>query len=88
LTIRLHCALTAVGCVFSPDGRELLVGLSDSSLRRVRLADGLVQVVTLVSTDYAGAWTTDRRVVFARDGRSWMCGETPESATQLTQAND
>jgi Tol biopolymer transport system component len=78
---------TAVGCVFSPDGRELLVGLSDSSLRRVRLTDGLVRSVTPGSSDYSGAWAPGGRVVFSRDGRLWLSGETPDSATRLTEAD-
>ena len=30
---------TAVSCVFSPDGRELLIGMTDTSLRRLRVAE-------------------------------------------------
>ena len=77
---------SAVSCVFSLDGKELLVGTSDTSLRRVRLADGLVELVTPTTSEYYGGWLPAGRVVFTRDGRLWMSGATPgASATQLTQ---
>jgi Tol biopolymer transport system component len=77
---------SAVSCVFSLDGKELLVGTSDTSLRRIRLGDGLVEVVTPTTSEYYGGWLANGRVVFTRDGRLWMSGETPGAApTQLTQ---
>jgi Tol biopolymer transport system component len=78
---------TAVSCVFSPDGRELLVGMSDTSLRRVRLSDGLVQVVTSSTSVYFGGWLSNDRAVFSKDGRLWMTDGTPGAMpVQLTEA--
>jgi len=77
---------SAVSCVYSLDGKELLVGTSDTSLRRVRLGDGLVELVTPTTSEYYGGWLANGRVVFTREGRLWMSGETPGAApTQLTQ---
>ena len=78
---------TAVSCVFSPDGRELLVGMSDTSLRRVRLSDGLVQVITSSTSVYFGGWLSNNRAVFSKDGRLWMTDATPGATpVQLTEA--
>ena len=50
---------SAVSCVYSLDGKELLVGTSDTSLRRIRLGDGLVEVVTPTTSDTTAAgWPT------------------------------
>jgi hypothetical protein len=77
---------TAVSCVFAPDGRELLVGLSDTSLRRVRLSDGLVQTVTASASEYLGGWLSNGGIVFSQDGRLWMSGGTPDAPpVQLTE---
>jgi Tol biopolymer transport system component len=77
----------AVSCVFSLDGREILVGTSDTSLRRVRLTDGLVEVITPMTSEYYGGWLHDGRIVFTRDGRLWISGGAPGSSpTQLTKA--
>jgi hypothetical protein len=43
------------------------VGTSDTSLRRVRLGDGLVELVT--PTSEHGGWLANGRVVFTREGR-------------------
>jgi serine/threonine protein kinase/Tol biopolymer transport system component len=77
---------TASSCAFSPDGRELLVGISDSSLRRIRLSDGLIETVATATTWFAGgAWLPNGRVVFTKDNRLWISGETPGAApTRLT----
>ncbi len=72
----------AVSCAFSPDGRELLVGGSDRSLRRVRLADGLVEPVAPVTSDFLGAWLDDGHIVYTNDGHLWMAAETPGSPPQ------
>ena len=78
---------TAVSCVFSPDGRDLLIGLSDTSLRRVRLANGLVENVTSATSEYIGGWLPDGRIVFSREGRLWRSGAAgDEVPTQLTEA--
>ena len=77
---------SAVSCVFSLDGRELLVGTSDTSLRRIRLGDGLVEMVTPTTSEYYGGWLANGRVVFTKEGRLWMSGETPGAPlVQLTQ---
>jgi Tol biopolymer transport system component len=77
---------TAVSCIFSPDGREMLVGASDSSLRRVRLVDGLVEMVSPATSEYLGGWLHNGRAVFTKEGRLWMTGATAGAApTQLTQ---
>jgi Tol biopolymer transport system component len=78
----------ANGCEFSPNGRELLVAFGDSSLRRIRLSDGLNETVTPNTKELMGAaWLPDGRLVFSSDGRLWMSGETPGAApTQLTEA--
>ena len=78
---------TAVACVFSPDGRYLLVGLADSSLRRLRLSDNLVDPVAPNSSEYLGGWTSDGRIVLTKEGRLWLLSNTPGAApTQLTTA--
>jgi hypothetical protein len=75
----------AVSCTFSPDGLELLVIMSDSSLRRVRLSDGLVETLA-PQTDFSAAWLDDARVVFSNGGRLWMSGTTPGAPpTPLTE---
>jgi Tol biopolymer transport system component len=78
----------ASACAFSPDGREMLVGLSDSSLRRIRLSDGLIETVATTTTWFAGgAFLPNGRVVFTKDSRLWISGETPGAApTRLTDA--
>jgi hypothetical protein len=79
---------SAVSCVFSLDGRELLVGLSDTSLRRVRLSDGLIEIVAPQTSEYYGGWLPDGRVVFTMEGRLWLSGRTPGAApTPLTKAD-
>src|SRR4030095_15001128 len=60
---------TAVSCVFSPDGRDLLVGFPDTSIRRVRLADKIVEVLAPVTSEFYGGWLTDGRVVFTKEDR-------------------
>jgi len=78
---------SAVSCVFSPDGRELLVRLTDTSLRRIRLSDGVIETITPATNAYWAAWLPNGRVVFTKDRRLWMSGETPGAApTQLTDA--
>ena len=77
---------SAVSCVFSLDGKEVLVGTSDTSLRRIRLTDGLVEVITPMTSEYYGGFLHDGRIVFTRDGRLWVSGSTPGStAVQLTK---
>jgi Tol biopolymer transport system component len=77
----------AFSCAFSPNGRELLVGLGDSSLQRMGLFDGKTEPVAPSTSSYMGAWLPNGRVVFAKDGRLWMSGATPGAApTQLTSA--
>ena len=77
----------AVSCAFSPTGRELLVGYGDSSLRRIGLFDAKNDLVAPKTGWYMGAWLPNGQVVFTKDGRLWMSGETPGSApTQLTDA--
>jgi Tol biopolymer transport system component len=76
----------SVSCIFSPDGRELLVGTSDTSLRRIRLADGFMTVAARGTSDYVGAWLGDGRIVYASNGRLFMTGATPTAEpAQLTQ---
>jgi Tol biopolymer transport system component len=78
---------SAVSCAFSPDGRELLVNDSDTSTRRIRLSDGLIETVTPTTSAPWGAWLPNGRVVFTKDRRLWMSGETPGAApTRLTDA--
>jgi hypothetical protein len=78
---------SAGSCVFSPDGRELLVGVSDSSLFRIRLSDGLIQTIAPPPSAFWSAWLPNGRAVFTKDGRLWMSGQTPgAAATQLTEA--
>ena len=79
---------TASACAFSPDGRELLVGLSDASLRRIRLSDGLIETVATTTTWFAGgAWLPNGQVVFTKDSRLWISSETPGAApARLTDA--
>ena len=77
----------AFSCAFSPTGRELLVGLADSSLQRIGLFDGKSETVASTTSSYMGAWLPNGRVVFAKDGRLWMSGETAAATpTQLTDA--
>jgi len=77
---------SAVSCVFSPDGRQLLIGTSGAGLKRVRISDGLVETVAIASSDYFGAWLSDTAIVFANDGHLWVSGEAPGAApTQLTE---
>ena len=76
----------SVSCIFSPDGRELLIGTSDTSLRRIRLADGFMTVAAKGTSDYVGAWLADGRIVYAANGRLFMTGATEGAEpTQLTQ---
>ena len=77
---------TAVSTVFSPDGRELLVGTADTALRRVRLADGLVEVVIPNTSEFLGSWLPDGRIVFTRDGRLWIASGAGSQPSQLTVA--
>ena len=76
---------TAVSCVFSPDGRELLIGMSDTSLRRLRVADGVIDVVTPTSSEFLGGWLSDGRVVFTKEGRLWVQGAAGTPAVQVTK---
>jgi Tol biopolymer transport system component len=76
----------SVSCIFSPDGRELLIGTSDTSLRRIRLVDGFMTVAAKGTSDYVGAWLPNGRIVYASDGRLFMTGATEGAEpTQLTQ---
>jgi len=78
---------TANWCLFSPDGRELLVQIADSSLRRIRLSDGVIATITPTTSANVGAWLPSGRVVFTKDGRLWMSGESPAAApSRLTDA--
>ncbi|MDQ1423964.1 MAG: eukaryotic-like serine/threonine-protein kinase, partial [Acidimicrobiaceae bacterium] len=63
---------SAVSCLFSPDGRNVLVGAADTSLRRVRLVDGLVEMVVANTSEYLGGWLSNDRVVFTKGNRLWM----------------
>src|SRR5262245_30987512 len=71
---------SAVSCVFSLDGKELLVGLSDTSLRRIRLGDGFTEIVTPTTSEYYGGWLADGHVVFTRDGHLWIANNVPGTA--------
>ena len=76
----------SVSCIFSPDGRDLLIGTSDTSLKRIRLVDGFMTVAAKGTSDYVGAWLPNGRIVYASDGRLFMTGATEGGEpTQLTQ---
>jgi serine/threonine protein kinase/Tol biopolymer transport system component len=77
---------SAVSCLFSPDGRNVLVGAADTSLRRVRLVDGLVEMVVANTSEYLGGWLSNDRVVFTKGNRLWMADVASGSPmTQLTE---
>ena len=76
----------AVSVVVSPDGREVLVGASDSSLRRIRLTDGFMTVAAKSATGYVGGWLADGRIAYASGGRLFLSGAKADAeAKQLTQ---
>jgi hypothetical protein len=61
------------------DGKELLFGASDTSLRRLRLSDGFIVLVAKGSSDYLGSWFPDGRIVYGGGGRIWITGATPDA---------
>jgi Tol biopolymer transport system component len=76
----------AVSVVVSPDGREVLIGASDTSLRRIRLTDGFMTVAAKSTTGYVGAWLADGRIAYATGGRLFVSGAKADAeAKQLTQ---
>src|SRR5207249_2008661 len=72
---------------FSPTGHAAAFMAPDQVLRKITLADGLV--VTLVrDTDFTsgGAWGSDDRITFVREGALWQIaasGGTPQRLTTL-----
>ena len=76
----------AISVAVSPDGREVLVGASDTSLRRIRLTDGFMTVVANSVGGYVGGWLADGRIAYPAGGRLFLSGDTPEAESkQLTQ---
>jgi eukaryotic-like serine/threonine-protein kinase len=76
----------ATAVFFSPDGRSIAVILTDRTLKKVSLENGLV--VNLASeADYTtgGAWGSDDRITFGRKNVLWQVSASGGSAeTQLT----
>jgi len=76
----------AVSVVVSPDGREVLVGASDTSLRRIRLADGFMTIAAKTASAYVGGFLADGRVAYATGGRLFLTGAKSDAEPkQLTQ---
>ncbi|HEX5217385.1 MAG TPA: protein kinase [Vicinamibacterales bacterium] len=79
----------AVSVVFSPDSREVLVGASDTSLRRIRLTDGFMTIAAKSATAYLGGWLADGRVAYATGGRLFVSGAKSDAEPkQLTQPTE
>jgi Tol biopolymer transport system component len=79
----------AVSVSVSPDGRELLIGASDTSLRRIRLADEFMTVAAKSAVGYVGGWLADGRIAYTLNGRLFATAATPGAADkQLTQPVD
>ena len=75
----------ATAAFFSPDGRSIAFILTDRTMKKVSLEDGLV--VTLASeVDYTtgGAWGADDRITFGRKSVLWQVPTSGGPATQLT----
>jgi serine/threonine-protein kinase len=66
----------ASSCFFSFDGRSIVFLTAGGVLRKVSLADGLVDSLTPQADFDAVAWGSDDRIVFVRDGTLW---EVPAS---------
>ena len=62
--------------------------MTDTSLRRLRVADGVIEVVTPSSSEFFGGWLSDGRVVFTKGGRLWLQGAAGTPATQVTKPDD
>jgi Tol biopolymer transport system component/predicted Ser/Thr protein kinase len=83
LPVRGTAGATAI--FFSPDGRSIAFILTDRTMKKVSLEDGLV--VTLApEVDYTtgGAWGADDRITFGRKSVLWQRPTSGGPATQLT----
>ena len=75
----------ATAIFFSPDGRSIAVILTDRSLKKVSLEDGLVVRLTS-EADYTtgGAWGADDRITFGRKNVLWQVPSSGGPEIQLT----
>jgi serine/threonine-protein kinase len=70
----------------SPDGRSVAFASSSGGLKRVTLADGLVEgVAPEVDGRLGGAWGSDGRIVYTRRGELWQVSAGGGAAAQLTK---
>src|SRR5262249_40543862 len=77
----------AVTVAFSADSRELLVGMSDTSLKRFRLVDGFTATVAPATQDWSGSWLSDGRVVYSAGGSLFIKGANSDAPpTPLTKS--
>jgi serine/threonine protein kinase/Tol biopolymer transport system component len=73
-------------CFFSPDGGWIAVITNGGDIRRVSLANGVVdRVASEADFPAGGAWTPDDRIVFGRNGALWQVAASGGSPVQLTQ---
>ena len=72
-------------CFFSPDGNAVGFVVTDRTLKKVSLADGLVVPLSR-DADYTagGAWGADDRITFSRAGALWQVPASGGAATPLT----
>jgi len=76
----------AISVAFSPDGREVLIGGSDTSIRRIRLVDGFLTVSARSVGGYVGGWLPNGQIAYTANGRIFMTPATPGAEPkQLTQ---
>jgi len=75
----------ATSSFFSPDSRSIAFILTDRTMKRVSLEDGLVFTLTS-EVDYTtgGAWGEDGRITFGRNNVLWQMPSSGGAAVQLT----
>lgn len=75
----------ATAVFFSPDSRSVAFIMTDRTLKKVTLDDGLVvPLASQVDFTTGGSWGADDRITFSRDGVLWDIAASGGAATQLT----
>jgi serine/threonine-protein kinase len=79
---------TSNQCFFSPDGTAVGFLSSDRTLKRISLADHLVDVLGRdVERFYGAAWGGDDRITDVHEGELWQVPGSGGSPTRLTTLN-